>query len=371
MFLHEDETFFKKFFVVLSFFFAVLNFGGGVTEAANYYISSDSAVDLQNTINAAASGDTIYVAAGTYNLTEYQTTQQEYTARDEYGNEYTDYRTVLVSVGKIHINKSLTLSGGWDNSFTQQTPSATTLKGNYSNDIVAVYPDWYNPVSIDMIISGFTIIGADGNERVTAGVDANECESLTLADCTFKNNATAVAINRGNRELSSNIILTGCTITENGEGVYIGPGSMAVTISGCIITSNDEFGLYSYYNNNQTNVTITDCIIAGNGGDASYHNSCGGLYLSGKTATITNTKITNNYGNGVESWFVGEDVIVTFNSCDVMYNKDAGISIGISNYSDKNTTKITNCNIVSNDSSGVGISRHSHVESLRACSVSP
>jgi len=233
---------------------------GGKAWAANIYVPG-SYTTIQAAINAATTGDTVWVADGTWTGT---------------GNKNLSWSEKHITVRSV--NGSATciidcqLDGrafNFDN--TDQTP--------------------------EDIIDGFTIINGSatsgGAFYITNG-------SPTIRNCTIKYNRATGDWREGGGAIycgRASPSITNCTISNNtanyGGGIYCSSSSPAIT--NCIILNNTAAnyggGIYCY----SSSPSITNCTISGNsgvfdGGGIYYYDcySCG---------TITNCIITWNYAD--------------------------------------------------------------------------
>ncbi|MCP4544200.1 MAG: DUF11 domain-containing protein [Chloroflexi bacterium] len=160
--------------------------------------------------------------------------------------------TILVAMGTytgdggevVLLDKSASLSGGWDDTFTTQS-GASTIDGE----------GWRSGITVN---SGVTVI---------------------IERFVVQNGSTGISC-RGNLTLKDS------SITDNASnGLYL--YSSDTTLTNNIISDNAGDGLYLYY---WTTATLTNNIIADNAGN--------GLYIEGSSARLLHTTIARNTGGG-------------------------------------------------------------------------
>jgi len=226
---------------------------------------------IQDAINDASSGDTVFVFNGTY-----------------YGN--------------VIINKSINLVGEDKN---------TIINGMNAGDVV-------NITANGIKIQGFTIRNC-GSGWPNAGVKIYYASNNEIYNCNISNNYVGIYA-----YYSDNNSIYNCNISNNYVGIYA-YYSDNNSIYNCNITSNNRYGtlIFSSYNN-----SICNCNIM-NGGIGlwySYNNSIcncnimnGGIELDGSyNNSICNCNITNG---GIGLWYSYTNSIY---NCDFI---NGGISI--------------------------------------------
>ncbi|KAA0002605.1 MAG: hypothetical protein FE048_03430 [Thermoplasmata archaeon] len=187
------KAFFITFFVIIgtiSFSLTMVQKTSG--EGNTLYVAADGTAEytsIQDAIDNASDGDTIFVFNGTY------------------------YENIV-------INKSINLIG--------ENRDATIIDGSGAGDVVNITADWVN-------ISGFTI----QNSNIAwsyAGVKINSTNN-TISKCIISNNAHGIYT-----LFSRNNTISNCTISNNKGGVN-SLHSYNLSIINNIISGNDWFGI--------------------------------------------------------------------------------------------------------------------------------
>ncbi len=298
----------KKIFFV-SFFIFCLVVAVSMVSAATINVPDDYST-IQAAINAASSGDTIQVAAGTY--------------------------TENINVG----TSNLTIQGAGADS--------TTINGGSSGSVITV-----SGALSGITIAAFTITAGFASDG--GGVFIEQGATVSVSNCIVASN-TASITGGGIAVVNSTATISGCLIRANtaggGGGVWV-YGSTA-TITDTIITGNtaDTSGGGLGVGSAST-VTVTNCTIISN---TSTSVNGGGIYIiESSTFTITESTIESNTANNTNPSTGGggglyanassvtlERCIVTSNSA----NDTAGclFSFHTGNF----TVTVTNCSFVAN-----------------------
>jgi predicted outer membrane repeat protein len=203
--------------------------------------------NIQSAVNAASSGDTIEIAAGTY----------------------TD--------GLIDIEKNLTLQG------------AGAERTIINQGLVAV-----EPLHVDVTIAGVTI--ANGHGVFNEG-------TLTLTNSVVKNNSTNGSTGIDN--FGGTVTLNSSTVTENGARHFSGGGignelGGTVTLNNSTVTDNHApRGGGGIANEEGGTVTLHNSTVSGNSTSVlpfpgTGQQSGGGIYNKSGTVTLSNTKVSGN-----------------------------------------------------------------------------
>ena len=192
--------------------------------------------NIQEAINKASDGDTIYVTSGRYLFSTNPTPNV------------------------VIINKGLRLSGGWTSDFSAQTGASTIDGANVNNGILA--------------ISGTTIV-----------------ENFIVENSTSSNSGAIYIVN-GNFTLKRSTLRNNVA-TSNGAGIFLDNGALTVinsTISGNRANGSGG-GIYASLNS-ASSVTIQNSTIAYN-----QASSGGGISRTNGTFNLTNSIIANNIGS--------------------------------------------------------------------------
>jgi hypothetical protein len=254
----------------------------GSAGAATLKVPSQYAT-IRAAVNAAAAGDTVLVADGTYS-----------------------------SAGDLGltISKSITIE---------------SVNGAAST-IIDCSSDNFAYVETNCTIQGFTFENADSGESGVIEMDA----SGTITQCTFKNdtnlggNGAAIEMNDGTTTV------TDCTFDQqNGSGAISLSGANA-TITNCTFTNgNGEIGGGGgAINMNTGTVTVSGSTFTGNTGGS---NAGGVFYWRNGTLTVTDSTFTNNsgsYGGVILEGAQGIDSPTTFTRC-VFTGNSASIKGGV------------------------------------------
>ena len=381
--------------------------------AATRYVPSQYAT-IQAAIDAAANGDIVLVADGTYTDTELSWTGKHLTVKSENGPE----------------NCIIDCSGGTKTSSNNGNAFLFNETGQDATDVIngftiingkaryggGIYLYYSSPTITNCIFGN----GEDRNHAEYGGGIYCEYSSPAVTNCTFTDNGAKCG--GGIYCEYSSPAVTNCTFIDNGAeyggGIYCEYSSPAVTnctfidndagvegggicisssfkkdlsgkiipdevyssptITNCTFTGNyaDEVGggIYCYY----SSPTITNCIIGGtvrndktDNGDGNYAEyGGGGIYCYISSATITNCTIAGNYvddGDGGGIYTNGGDVrkdidgkpispevshspIIT--SCTIVNNYADYDGGGIA--CDYSSPTITDCTIEDNESDDQG-----------------
>jgi len=248
---------------------------------------------INGALSKAVHGDTIMVATGTYTGS---------------GTEV------------VLINKSVTVSGGWDASFTTLSGSST-INGQLSRRGVTVN-------SGSAVIERFTI--QNGYAQDGGGILIDNSSSLTL----------------NNSIISSNTAASGGGIRNNGGTLIVNTSILSGNVSNGSYTSAGGGGIQ-----NGGTLLLNDSTIKNNttvSGGSGIHNP--------GTATINRSTISNNKGLGIanDGGYYGGAAILNINNSTISGNSLSGITNYWSPDALRSIININNSTISNNFSIGVG-----------------
>lgn len=276
-------------------------------------------------ITAASAGDTIVVAAGTYN---------------EQG---------------LTVTKNLTIEGAG---------SSTTIINSDGSDRIF-------GVSANLTLSGFTL--QNGSKDYAGGIAIYNGSNSSITDCIIKD-CTASSGNSGGILITqaATATITNSTIQDNtstNEGGGITLDGATCTLDNCTVqnntATNGEGGGGISVDTGST-ITITDCTISGNtaGTGAGIE-----IMYADVTATITNSTISNNTCSGGADAGGGIRVAlstITLTNCLLTNNTAAN---GAALFVSSNYTTITNCTISDNNDSGLGSILVENASNIKNCII--
>ena len=203
------------------------------------------------------------------------------------------------------VDKSLTLTGGWNSNFTSQL-NTSILKPNIDGFLIAS-----NNPQFTVLIDHFTVQNANGYaiQHTSAG-------SLTISNSIIKNN-TYPNDGAGIRNIDGTLILN-TSIVKNNNGGGISNSDVLVVnnslISGNMIKDASRgSGIF-----NDGVATINNSTIINNLGREGIYNNA--------TLSLNNSTVYNNLANGIT---VSAGTVTTNNST-VSNNKAIGISLCLS-----------------------------------------
>jgi len=238
---------------------------------------------IQDAIDNASSGDTIYVYSGIY------------------------YENIV-------IDKSIDLIG--------ENKNTTIIDGKYVGNVVYISSDWVN-------ISGFTIQNSDIKDEYDAGVRASS-NYIRITENIISNNDIGIEL----YNYSSNNIISGNIILNNSFGIELTDSSSNNTIIDNIISGNyDGIVLHPSSNN-----TISSNNISSNDDD--------GIYVDGssKYNIISNNNIRLNNEQGIYIYESTNNAIsgnyISSNKYDGVYLYYASNNTVVGNYFYKNGFRI-------------------------------
>jgi hypothetical protein len=265
----------------------------------DWALGNDHYFYIQNAVGQATSGDTINVAAGTY---------------DE---------------GIIQINKNLTITGATTPSKPIINPTANT---GTANVIGATGRGWFQIHGGATVNFKNLVFDGTGKNIYTAVHYHADSAGGTVENCDFTNIRHSQYQGRGINNYDQDVNVLYCTFT-NIERIGIftyNPGTTTL-IKGCTYTGKGDGDCldYAVEAGNGGNITVEDCTITDCKGQVGSYISAG---ISATTA----------YGSGTTATITG---------CDIHDNRH-GVWIGYG-ASDTTTATITNNNIYNNTGNGI------------------
>ncbi len=314
---------------------------------------------LQSALALATSGDTIYVAQGTYYPDEgTDQTDNDPTSTFQMISGVNIYGGYPTGGGDRDVDNNVTiLSGDLDQSGTKNT-----------NDAYHVVTG-ANSATID----GFTITAGNAvtgvpNYSEHGGGMLNNMTSPTINDCQFSNNSAA-GYGGAIHNIISSCTITSCTFTvdtANLGGGAVNNAYSSNTYTGCTFTGNYSGGSGGAMRNYDSgSPTVTSCIFSDNTatthGGGVYHNSTGALTLT--NCTFSDNTATSD-GGAVGSP-QGDNI---FTRCTFSGNQG---SVGGAISTNSGTPTITNCVLSGNiaSSNGGGIYNTSAYPTLMNCTL--
>ncbi|MBI5954423.1 MAG: hypothetical protein HY865_22430 [Chloroflexi bacterium] len=233
-------------------------------------ISANPCKTIQYAIDKASPGDTVYVTEGTY--TDYF-----------YSFNTSSYQSVFV-------NKSLTLSGGWNNAFSTQN-NFSIIDGNKSNRVVEI-----NNSAAVVTINNFVIQNGYAGSAGQGGGIKSTSSSLIINNSTIKDNQAASGggiYSSGNLELN-NVTIGNNLSRDQGAGIYQASGSLTIqnsTIANNAVSNGNGGGIYD---GTTGTITVRNSIISDN-------TALAGIDCQGTINTSNHNLIGNTSGCALSS----------------------------------------------------------------------
>jgi len=233
-------------------------------------------------------------------------------------------------------------SVGWFTLVVQGTLLAKGIEASpiliTSGDVRGGTDDYDRALEIHSTVSSNSVIEWVICEKADYGIYVNADNSLTIKNCTFRNN------NRGVYACGQ-ITFDGCTIENN--------GSESRPLGGAGITINDT-------DITTASVVLTNCTVRNN--HAYGENSGGGINLRDGDLLVTDCEITGNnaaWGGGiiVNGLDVQSDIQILNSLIKANIATDGGGGIYLSDYNETDSSMlVSNCTIRANQKcSGAGI----------------
>ncbi|MBN2059208.1 MAG: right-handed parallel beta-helix repeat-containing protein [Deltaproteobacteria bacterium] len=292
-----------------------------VAAATTYYIDDDGCpgqgagtmgdpfCSIQDGINAAVSGDTVLVAAGTY------------------------YENITMKSGVV-------IQG--------EGQDVTTIDGGENASVVTAFS-----VNSAAKLDGFTI--TNGNSGNGGGIYNWFFSSPIVTNCTFSGNS-ATSYGGGIYNFNSSPTVTNCTFSGNtagdsGGGIY--NHNSSPTVTNCTFSGNlASFFGGGIYNNNSS-PTITNCTFSENSVASTYYQETkggGGMHNEYSSPTVTNCTFSGNstFFNG--GGMANINSFPTVTNCTFSGNSAYYYGGGI--YNSYSSPTVTNCTFFGNTAIG-------------------
>jgi len=345
---------------------------GGATGGNNGQSWADAYTDLQAGLAAAASGDEIWVAQGTYRPTS------------------GTLRTV-----SFELEAGVGLYGGFAGAETERTQrnweaNATVLSGDIGTTGSATDNSYHVAIGAQLaVLDGFTITGGNANLSqapfcLGGGMYNRNC-SLTVTNCTFSGNTASIGggmyncdgattvtdcVFNGNTARSSgggiydyrcSSDITSCTFSgntvSNGDGGGMSSPDDSPTVTKCTFSGNTASGFGGGMYNSYGSPTVTDCTFIGN----TANSDGGGMHNGNCSPSVTNCTFSGNTAGGQ-----GGGMNNTYNSspdvtnCTFTGNMGCYEGGGMCNYANS-SPDVTNCTFSGNWApDGSGMHNYSH-----------
>ena len=332
---------------------------------------------LQNALTVAQPGDEIRVAQGIYKPDRQLGTGQS--ARIVASG---DRRSTFHLINGVDIKGGYVGFSGPDPNEREMSLYETILSGDLNGDDNDVNDpcdllseptraeNSYNVVTglnVNCLLDGLTISGGNANGSSESGFGGGmsiQLSSVTITNCTFRNNATRHSGAALSSYSGSGSTLNNCIFTWNSSGNMVNVGSRftnfeggggmynndsSPTLTNCTFSENTApigGGMYNY----DSNPTLTNCTFSGN--QALFFG--GGMYNMDCNATITDCIFTANLaerrgGGGMENWISN----LTLTNCTFRENFAVGSGGAMNNSANCNITLI-DCLLRGNFANGSG-----------------
>ena len=290
---------------------------------------ADAYTGLQAALAAAASGDEIWVARGTYKPTSDTLRTVAFVLKEELGL-YGGFAGTETELGQRN----------WE-------ANATILSGDIGIAGDAVDNSYHVVIGADLaVLDGFTITGGNASSR--GGGMYNEDVSPTVTNCTFSGN-TANSDGGGMHNGNCSPSVTNCTFSGNtaGYGGGMRNDNSSPTVTNCTFSGNttsgngDGGGMYNWH----SSPALTNCMFSGNTAGG----SGGGMYNVNSSPTVANGTFSGNaasggYGSG--GGMYNENSSPTVTNC--AFSDNTAGSGGGGMFSVSSSPTVTNCTFSGN-----------------------
>jgi parallel beta-helix repeat protein len=326
---------------------------------------TDAYTSIQSALDAASSGDYIWVAEGTYKPSsayDLTNTSRYYHFRMIEGVEIYGgfsgseaHPSARTDYGVGGANETI-LSGDF-NGDDVVTGSGSTL--SFSNNSENSYHVFYHPSSTNLtasaVLDGFTITGGYPNENghYSGGGIYNNNVSPSFNNCTFTGNSTeSTSSGGGMYNTNSSPGITNCTFSYNstrtGGGIYDQISTSNITSSNFIGNKASYHG-GGIYTNNTGAISVTSCSFSDN-----YAGNAGGIFIKDANPTVTNCTFINNSVNYDGGGMYIHSCSPSLINCTFSQNTSSRYGGGIYLTSSSSTPGISNTILWNNTASNSG-----------------
>ncbi len=296
-------------------------------------------IDLQQALTAAASGDEIHVANGTYKPTSGTSRSISFALKTG-----------------VSVLGGYAGSGALDPNSRDIAANVTMLSGDIgmvgSNADNSYHVVVGSDTDSTAILGGFTITAGNANGDISpthlGGGTYNSHGSPTLTNCTFSGNSADYGAGMFN--VRSSPALTNCTFTGNSAtndagGMYNVSSSSALT--NCIFSGNSASGDGGGMYNDSSSPTLDDCTFSGN--SAGY---AGGMYNIISSPALSDCTFGGNSatwrGGGMYNYYYSSPALT-----NCTFSGNSASSSGGGMYNAYSSPKVTNCIIWGSGSSPI------------------
>lgn len=304
----------------------------GNAGSAPYTSWATAGGDLQQVINFASTGDSIWVAAGVYTPPLGQSFSMKEGVKiygGFVGNETElNQRDWNLNVAFLQGNGTRVIANNNNSLSGDARLDGFTIRNGNTSTGGGIYNYKASPTIINILFTG--------NNADYGGAIYNTSSHPTIEDCIF--NANTASSGGGIYNLVSEPMITNCLFTLNlvdteGAGIY--NDDAAPVIAGCSFTSNKAESGAGMYNFFDSAPIVSDCSF--NDNDAAYG---GGMYNYSATPTISKCTFTADSTTSNGGAMYNFDANPVIDSCIFNANVSKAYGGGIYNY--QSDPQITN-----------------------------